>query len=73
MARRAAGLDSECGLALERTRSELAELRARHATCLRLLGERGQRMEELSLDLAEARDIYREQIMLLTADNSRRA
>lgn len=40
---------------------ELDELRSRHTTALRALGERSLRVEELALDLSEARDIYRAQ------------
>lgn len=72
MQRRRAAFDAERGLATERLERELAELRARHNTCLRLLGAKGQRIEELTLDLAEAREIYREQILALTADSLKR-
>ncbi len=44
---------------------ELEELKARHAKCLEALGERSQRVEELTLDLHEAREIYRAQIQML--------
>ena len=49
----------------ERATRELGELRLRHQKCLELLGERTQRAEELTLDLSEARDIYRSQILML--------
>lgn len=41
---------------------QLTELRLRHNKCLELLGERQRRVEELALDVAEARAIYKEQI-----------
>jgi hypothetical protein len=41
---------------------QLTELRLRHNKCLELLGERQRRVEELALDVQEARDIYKEQI-----------
>lgn len=49
----------------ERAIRELGELKLRHQKCLELLGERTQRAEELTLDLSEARDIYRSQILML--------
>lgn len=44
---------------------QLTELRVRHNKCLELLGERHRRVEELQLDLTEARQIYREQLLML--------
>jgi len=49
----------------ERAIRELGELKLRHQKCLELLGERTQQAEELTLDLSEARDIYRSQILML--------
>jgi uncharacterized protein (DUF849 family) len=48
-----------------RVSQQLTELRVRHNKCLELLGERQRRVEELTLDLQEARQIYREQLLML--------
>ena len=44
---------------------ELKALQAKHSTALELLGERNERVDELEQDLAEARTIYRSQILML--------
>ena len=44
---------------------ELKVMQAQHSTALELLGERNERVDELELDLAEARTIYRSQILML--------
>lgn len=44
---------------------QLTELRLRHNKCLELLGERQRRVEELALDVVEAREIYKAQILSL--------
>ena len=50
---------------VRRLSQQLTALRLRHDKCLELLGERQRRVEELVLDLAEAREIYRQQIQSL--------
>lgn len=42
--------------------AELAALRALHLSAVELLGEREERLDELSADLADVRETYRQQI-----------
>ena len=49
----------------DRVIQELKVLQAKHSTALELLGERNERVDELEQDLAEARTIYRSQILML--------
>ena len=49
----------------DRAVQELKALQAKHTTALELLGERNERVDELEQDLAEARTIYRSQILML--------
>ena len=49
----------------DRAIQELKALQTKHATALELLGERNERVDELEQDLAEARTIYRSQILML--------
>ncbi|KAH7331391.1 hypothetical protein KP509_20G030700 [Ceratopteris richardii] len=46
-------------------RSELDALRRRHASALELMGERDEQVEELKADLADVKQMYREQIDML--------
>eukprot|EP00250_Pteridium_aquilinum_P007166 c16947_g1_i1 orf=995-3871(-) len=46
-------------------RSELDSLRRRHASALELMGERDEQVEELKADLADVKQMYREQIDML--------
>jgi len=50
---------------LLRLQSEMEQLQDAHARALEVLGENAERVEELQLDLREARDIYRAQILML--------
>ena len=49
----------------DRATQELKALQVKHSTALELLGERNERVDELEQDLAEARTIYRSQILML--------
>ncbi|GBG60929.1 hypothetical protein CBR_g16051 [Chara braunii] len=46
-------------------RAELEALRKRHASALELMGERDEQVEELRADLADIKQMYREQIDML--------
>lgn len=46
-------------------RSEMESLRRRHASALELMGERDEQVEELKADLADVKQMYREQIDML--------
>lgn len=46
-------------------RAELEALRKRHSSALELMGERDEQVEELRADLADVKQMYREQIDLL--------
>ena len=46
-------------------RQELEALRRRHASALELMGERDEQVEELRADLADVKEMYREQIDML--------
>lgn len=50
---------------LSHLRSELESLRRRHASALELMGERDEQVEELKADLADVKQMYREQIDML--------
>jgi predicted nuclease with TOPRIM domain len=45
--------------------SELKVLRVRHASALELMGERDEEVEELRADLAEIKQMYRDQVEML--------
>jgi len=57
--------DPPCAQAHGRLLQELKALQAQHSTALELLGERNERVDELEQDLADARTIYRSQILML--------
>jgi len=44
---------------------ELVDMRKRQAMAIELLGEREERIEELTVDVAEMRDSYRQQIIFM--------
>ncbi|XP_024519580.1 golgin candidate 5 [Selaginella moellendorffii] len=48
-------------------RAELEALRRRHASALELMGERDEQVEELRADLADVKQMYREQIDMLVS------
>lgn len=52
-------------LSLPSLRAELEALRRRHSSALELMGERDEQVEELKADLADVKQMYREQIDLL--------
>lgn len=53
--------------ALPGLRAELEALRRRHASALELMGERDEELEELRADLADVKQMYREQIDMLVS------
>ncbi|XP_075479165.1 golgin candidate 5-like [Primulina tabacum] len=46
-------------------RAELEALRQRHSAALELMGERDEELEELRADIADVKEMYREQVNLL--------
>ncbi|PKI67864.1 hypothetical protein CRG98_011763 [Punica granatum] len=46
-------------------RAELEALRRRHSAALELMGERDEELEELRADIADLKEMYREQVSLL--------
>ncbi|GLJ29771.1 hypothetical protein SUGI_0587940 [Cryptomeria japonica] len=53
--------------ALPGLRAELEALRRRHTSALELMGERDEELEELKADLADVKQMYREQIDMLVS------
>ncbi|XP_075489829.1 golgin candidate 5-like isoform X1 [Primulina tabacum] len=51
--------------ALPGIRAELEALRRRHSAALELMGERDEELEELRADIADVKEMYREQVNLL--------
>ncbi|KAJ6792382.1 putative golgin candidate 5 isoform X1 [Iris pallida] len=51
--------------ALPGIRAELEALRRRHSSALELMGERDEALEELRADIADLKEMYREQVDLL--------
>ncbi|KAG6543726.1 hypothetical protein Mapa_014910 [Marchantia paleacea] len=52
-------------------RAELDSLRRRHTSALELMGERDEEVEELKADLADVKQMYREQITMLVGQIER--
>ncbi|KAL2609084.1 hypothetical protein R1flu_027657 [Riccia fluitans] len=52
-------------------RAELDSLRRRHTSALELMGERDEQVEELKADLADVKQMYREQITMLVGQIER--
>eukprot|EP00252_Welwitschia_mirabilis_P005829 TRINITY_DN1642_c0_g2_i1.p1 TRINITY_DN1642_c0_g2~~TRINITY_DN1642_c0_g2_i1.p1 ORF type:complete len:993 (-),score=296.66 TRINITY_DN1642_c0_g2_i1:497-3475(-) len=48
-------------------KAELEALRGRHASALELMGERDEELEELRADLADVKEMYREQVEMLVS------
>eukprot|EP01018_Ginkgo_biloba_P001660 Gb_20198 [translate_table: standard] len=53
--------------ALPGLNAELEALRRRHASALELMGERDEELEELRADLADVKEMYREQVDMLVS------
>ncbi|KAJ0834041.1 putative TATA element modulatory factor 1, TATA binding protein [Helianthus annuus] len=57
-------LRSEAAL-LPGIKAELEALRFRHTAALELMGERDEELEELRADIADLKEMYREQVNML--------
>ncbi|MEW5317337.1 MAG: hypothetical protein WDW38_008644 [Sanguina aurantia] len=53
---------ADCITAMERMRTEAEGVRVRYAAAMELLGERDERLEELSADLRDVKSLYQDQI-----------
>jgi nitrate reductase assembly molybdenum cofactor insertion protein NarJ len=58
---------SDAVLRLPQLQAEYAALEARYAAAVELLGERDETLEEMAADLADVKQLYKQQIEALVA------